>query len=81
MSGSDEVENKTFAIRSQASAEDIIKIRKRLSLTQQRLADFMNVSKNSRILGTKKRTNYRACCHSVKDIGRKSRFNGILYNP
>ncbi len=45
MRGSDEVENKTFAIRSQASAEDIIKIRKRLSLTQQRLADFMNVSK------------------------------------
>lgn len=36
------MENKTFAIRSQISAEDIIKIRKRLSLTQQSLADFMN---------------------------------------
>ena len=47
MRGSDEVENKTFAIRRQASAEDIIKIRKRLSLTQQRLADFMNVSKKT----------------------------------
>ena len=47
MRGSDEVETKTFAIRSQASAEDIIKIRKRLSLTQQRLADFMNVSKKT----------------------------------
>ena len=47
MRGSDEVANKTFAIRSQASAEDIIKIRKRLSLTQQRLADFMNVSKKT----------------------------------
>ena len=80
MRGSDEVENKTFAIRSQASAEDIIKIRKRLSLTQQRLADFMNVSKKT-VEYWERETNYRACCHSVKDIGRKSRFNGILYNP
>ena len=47
MEGCDKVENKTFAIRSQVSAEDVIRMRKRLKLTPQRLAEFMNVSKKT----------------------------------
>lgn len=39
--------NKTYAIRSQISADDVIKIRKQLNLTQQRFADFLNVSKKT----------------------------------
>lgn len=41
------MKNKTFAIRSQVSSEDITRIRKQLNLTQQRLADFLNVSKKT----------------------------------